>query len=80
MCIRDSMKSFRNTKTNYKDFYSYELFKGNLFDPLPVNDIPQLTVSVNNAPSEGKIFISNFPFTAVPVSYTHLTLPTSDLV
>ncbi len=62
----EPMKSFRNTRTNYKDFYSYELFKGNLFDPLPVNDIPQLTVSVNNAPSEGKIFISNFPFTAVP--------------
>lgn len=47
-----------------RDFYSYELFKGNQDSIFP-GDVPELTVTVNNSPSEGKLFMSNFPFTNI---------------
>ncbi len=55
-----------------KDFYSYELFNGNLNSDFP-GDVPELTVTINNSPSDGKIFMSNFPFTNIS-SIPHLII------
>jgi len=62
----ESEKLIRNTKNSFNDFYSYQLFNGGNINYNPRSEMPGLTVTVNNAPSEGKIFISNFPFTAIP--------------
>lgn len=50
--------------SNQREFYSYDLFKE--FNNLLTGDIPSLSVTVSENPAEGKIFMSNFPFTAIP--------------
>ena len=73
-----------------KDFYSYDLFIGNENSDFP-GEIPELSVTINNSPSAGKIFMSNFPFTNIPnvphliiadntgEIYTGVKLPTNAL-
>jgi outer membrane protein assembly factor BamB len=62
-------ESFRAPGTNIasaKDFYIYELFnRDNIYDNY-TEELPILNITVNNSPSAGKIFISNFPFTGIP--------------
>ena len=61
-------ESFRTPGTGripVNDFYSYQLFsRENIYDQFS-EELPLLNITVNNSPSAGKIFISNFPFTGI---------------
>ena len=61
------------TLKNKSDFYSYDLFNSTANNSLLNSDLPELTVTINNSPAEGKIFLSNFPFSAIP-SVPHLII------
>lgn len=69
--IRKSVSSFKENP----ELYSYRLFENGL--KLTPDELPQLSVTVNNSPAPGKIFMSNFPFGAVP-NTPHLLIAEND--
>ena len=71
-------KNYERLSSNKQSsFYSYDLFNHSGFTPMDLTDLPVLTVTVNNSPEEGKLFLSNFPFTNIP-SVPHLLIANND--